>query len=204
MVLGTLAQGWGWHAQGIQAAIAVRDRDELQVRFPLVYHDAFNTAAKEHNVDINWAYAIARQESAFVPDARSPAGAMGVMQLLPSTAKSTARNVGVTLSADRQLFEPETNIRLGTAHLNELMQRFGHNRILATAAYNAGPGRVHQWMANGGDLLPYDIWIETVPFHETRNYIQNVMTFSVIYGYRRGKQPRVLVENEIACVCIKR
>lgn len=198
-----LVQQWGWHSQSMMGAIAAREWDDLQVRFPLVYQDVFQVFTRDYGLDINWVLALARQESAFVPDARSSKGALGVLQLLPATAKQTARSIGIGFKGSYELLDPETNIKLGTAHLRELLERFGNNRILATAAYNAGAGKVYQWLRDGGDQLPYDVWIETLPYYETRGYVQNVLTYSVIYGYRQGKKPRLLDEHEIACVCLK-
>ena len=198
-----LVQQWGWHSQSMMGAIAAREWDDLQVRFPLVYQDVFQVFTRDFGLDMNWVLALARQESAFVPDARSSKGALGVLQLLPATAKQTARSIGMGYKGSYELLDPETNIKLGTAHLRELLERFGNNRILATAAYNAGAGKVYQWLSDGGDQLAYDVWIETMPYYETRGYVQNVLTYSVIYGYRQGKKPRLLDEHEIACMCLK-
>ncbi len=198
-----LVQQWGWYSQSMMGAIAAREWDDLQVRFPLVYQDVFQVFTRDFGLDMNWVLALARQESAFVPDARSSKGALGVLQLLPSTARQTARSIGMGFKGSHELLDPETNIKLGTAHLRELLERFGNNRILATAAYNAGAGKVYQWLEEGGDQLPYDVWIETLPYYETRGYVQNVLTYSVIYGYRQGKKPRLLDEHEIACMCLR-
>lgn len=114
------------------------------------------------------------------------------MQLMPGTAKETARRYNIPLSSPQQALNPDTNIQLGTAYLNQMMKQFNGNRILATAAYNAGPGRVRQWLKNA-EYLPYDVWIETIPFDETRQYVQNVLTYSVIYG-EKLQTPTPLVE----------
>ncbi len=186
MAAGKLAQRWGWHRKGIQAMISARFWDDLQMRFPLAYQEHVQTAARETSVHPHLLFAIARQESAFIADARSPAGAMGLMQLMPATAKQTARRAGVPYrSAD--LLSPEKNIALGSRYLNELLTEFDGNRILATAAYNAGPYRVKQWLRDKEHKLPFDVWIETIPFRETRGYVQNVLSYSVIYGYRMGE-----------------
>ncbi len=202
LAVSNLVQQWGWYSQSIMGAIAAREWDDLQVRFPLVYQDAFTQHASSRNLDVNWVLALARQESAFVRDARSSKGALGLLQLLPTTAKETARSIGQGFHGAMDLLDPEINIRLGTAHLGELLGRFANNRILATAAYNAGTRKVRQWLANGGDRLSYDVWVETVPYYETRQYVQNVLAYSVIYGHRRGKNPRLLVDHEVACVCL--
>jgi soluble lytic murein transglycosylase len=116
---------------------------------------------------------------------------MGLMQLMPATARQTAKKIGVTYNY-WDLIKPEHNIRLGSSYLEELLDQFEGNPILATAAYNAGPHRVKQWLSGHAATTPYDIWIETIPFQETRGYVQNVLSFSVIYNYRLGNQSPML------------
>lgn len=198
MASGKLAQRWGWHRKGIQAMISARFWDDLQMRFPLAYQEHVQSAARETAIHPHLLFAIARQESAFMPHARSPAGAMGLMQLMPATAQQTARRAGVPYRR-ADLLSPEKNIALGSRYLNELLTEFGGNRILATAAYNAGPYRVKQWLRDKKHKLPYDVWIETIPFRETRGYVQNVLSYSVIYGYRMGeKRPFITPEEATA------
>ena len=107
------------------------------------------------------------------------------MQLMPSTAKAVARNLGTTYRNNRSLISPDLNIRLGTHYLGQMSRRYGNNRILASAAYNAGPGRVDRWL---DPSVPLDVWVETIPFRETRNYVRNVLMFAAIYQ-RRLNQP---------------
>lgn len=183
---GKLAERWGWHRNGIQAMISAQSWDDLQLRFPLAYQEQMTSAAKSTSITPHLLFAIARQESAFMPDARSPAGALGLMQLLPSTAQYTARRAGIPYQR-QALLSPETNIDLGSRYLHQLLNEFDGNRILATAAYNAGPTRVRQWLNAEQQKLPYDVWIETIPYRETRGYVQNVLAYSVIYGYRLGE-----------------
>ncbi|WP_286807417.1 transglycosylase SLT domain-containing protein [Marinimicrobium sp. UBA4209] len=198
MAAGKLAQRWGWHRKGIQAMISARFWDDLQMRFPLAYQEHVQAAARDTAIHPHLLFAIARQESAFMPHARSPAGAMGLMQLMPATAQQTARRAGVPYRR-ADLLSPEKNIALGSRYLNELLTEFGGNRILATAAYNAGPYRVKQWLREKTHKLPYDVWIETIPFRETRGYVQNVLSYSVIYGYRMGeKSPFITAEEASA------
>lgn len=191
LAAGTLAEQWGWYRKGIQAMIRARHWDDLQLRFPMAYEEEINTASLTTNIEPTFLYAIARQESAFAADAKSPSGAMGLMQLMPATAKRTAQEIGMTYRY-WDLINPSQNIQLGSSYLNGLLAQFNGNRVLAAAAYNAGPYRVKQWLENGDKQLPYDIWIETIPYRETRGYVQNVLSFSVIYGYRMGKQMPML------------
>jgi soluble lytic murein transglycosylase len=192
---GRLANRWGWHRQGIQAMVDAQHWDDLQVRFPLAYQEQVSQAAEATAINPLLLYAIARQESAFTPDARSPVGATGLMQLMPATAKQTARSSGLSFSP-ADLLQPEKNIALGSRYLNQLLGQFGGNRILAAAAYNAGPHRVRQWLTKEDAKLPYDIWIETIPFQETRGYVQNVLSFSVIYAYRTGAKHPLVTQDE--------
>lgn len=193
---GKLAESWGWHRNGIQAMIQASYWDDLQTRFPIAYREHVDVTAKETAISPHLLYAIARQESAFTPDARSSAGALGLMQLLPSTAKQTAHRSGMSFST-YDLLKPETNIALGGRYLGQLLNEFDGNRILAAAAYNAGPNRVKKWLnKDQSTQLPYDIWIETIPYRETRGYVQNVLAYSVIYGYRLGEKMPFITQGE--------
>lgn len=196
IIAGRLAEKWGWYRHGIQLMAEAQSWDELQVRFPVVYKDQVKKAAKQTAVNPLFIFAVARQESAFTPDAKSPAGAVGLMQLLPTTAKETAQKNGLSFSPN-DLILPEKNIALGSRYLNHLLGVFEGNRILAAAAYNAGPSRVKKWLNKEPNAqLPYDVWIETIPFKETRGYVQNVLSYSVIYAYRLGEETSFVTAAE--------
>lgn len=192
----TLAHQWGWHQQAIHTTLKAGHRDDLDVRFPLAYQADMLSSAKSSTINPEWLYAIARQESAFARDAYSSAGARGLLQLRPGTAKQVAKKQGIPY-LQRDLFQPEKNIKLGSNYLKSLLADFDGNRILATAAYNAGPHRVKKWLQRQQGSLPYDIWIETLPFYETRNYVQNVLAFSVIYGHRLGNNSPLIGQQEL-------
>lgn len=151
----------------------------------------------KHAVDTAYALAISRQESLFNPKALSPAGARGLMQIMPATGRVIASRQKMPHSNDK-LFNPAHNITLGTLYLQELLERFGGNYVLATAGYNAGPGRPTQWQGRngriGGDLYQTINWIEMIPFNETRNYVQRVLENQQVYRYllSEGKQPITL------------
>jgi soluble lytic murein transglycosylase len=117
------------------------------------------------------------------------------MQVMPATARETARRFGIPLNSTYQVLQPETNIQLGTAYLSQVSAQFDGNRILASAAYNAGPTRVRQWL-RGADHLEFDIWVENIPFDETRQYVQNVLTYSVIYGQKLNAPQQVVERHE--------
>jgi len=197
-----LADELGWHFTAITSAARVGAWDLVKARFPRPYAQTFKKLARKRNIDENWALAIARQESAFNPRARSRVGARGLMQLMPRTAVETARNHKVSYRSRNQLFNPATNISLGTAYLGDMLKKFNGNRALASAAYNAGPHRVSRWMKERG-TLPLDVWIESIPFKETRRYVKNVLTYRVIYQLDAGQRGRFMEKNEIARLSIK-
>ncbi|TAL03889.1 MAG: lytic transglycosylase domain-containing protein [Rhodospirillaceae bacterium] len=148
--------------------------------------------------------AITRQESNFDPNARSGAGAMGLMQLMPLTAKAMAKSNGVKFSGPKLIADPAYNLRLGALYLKTLVNSFGGSYLLAAAAYNAGPGRVHQWMREFGDPRdgqtdPID-WVEKIPFGETRAYVQRVLENMMIYRARLAKTRAIgqTLETELA------
>ncbi|RRJ84648.1 transglycosylase SLT domain-containing protein [Aestuariirhabdus litorea] len=192
-----IANDWQWFNQAIRSAISAQQWDDLELRFPLAFKENILRQSERNNLDSSWVFAVARQESAFMEDARSSAGALGLLQLMPSTARQVARQAKFTYHGKRDLLNPETNIQLGSRYLAQLLEQFGGNRVLATAAYNAGPSRVRQWLANTG-TLPFDIWIETIPFEETRQYVQNVLSFSLIYRDKLGANPQLLTMEEIS------
>lgn len=194
---GQLTRDWGWYNSGIQAMISGNLWNQLTVRFPLAYREHIDRAAQDTDLDPTLLYAIARQESAFDASALSPAGAMGLMQLMPRTASYTAKFANIPHSTRQDLLKPEHNVLLGSHYLNHLLEQFDGNRILAAAAYNAGPHRVNTWLNAQTNERPFDVWIETIPFRETRHYVQNVLAYSVIYGYRLGQPVAMVSEEEI-------
>lgn len=182
-----IAHREGWHFHAILALGRSRSWDYLDIRFPLPYRDLVTAKATQRQLDPAWVYAVVRQESAFAPDARSPKGALGLMQLLPSTARSVARSLKTRVS-NNDLFEADANISLGTAYLRRLMERFDGHSVLATASYNAGPHRISAWLPEGQEMAA-DLWIEDIPFHETRKYVQRVFSYTVIYQSFLGNRP---------------
>lgn len=196
-----LAHQWQWHHQAIMTAARATLWDDLELRFPTPDAELFSHHARKNQLDYPWVLAIARQESAFHPKARSRSGAMGLMQLMPATAKQAAGQAGIPLKSKEALFQPKINIALGATHLSWLAQRFSGSRILATAAYNAGSTPVKRWVAERGHL-PLDIWIETIPYDETRNYVQSVMAFRVIYSLLERQPMRMFSATEAASLSV--
>lgn len=191
-----LAQRWQWHNGVITSMISAGYWDDIDLRFPLAFKENFERHANKTGVPIHLLYAVARQESALAHDVNSPAGAKGLMQLMPATAKETARKNNVRYRGSHELHEPEMNITLGSRYYSEMLKCFDNNRILATAAYNAGPHRVDRWLKDTDNKLPFDAWIETIPYRETRNYVQNVLAFSMIYARHLNSQERILSAQE--------
>ncbi|MBN3560556.1 transglycosylase SLT domain-containing protein [Aliamphritea spongicola] len=187
----TLAHQWGWHDQAIRGAAKARVWDAIDIRFPAPYTKIFDKMAAELEIDTNWARAVARQESAYQVTVRSSAGARGLMQLMPKTAKQTAKRFDVKYKGVADLNRPVININLGSAYLAQMQKRFKGNQILATAAYNAGPHRVDQWLKARGHL-PMDIWVETIPFRETNKYVRNVIAYHAIYASIAGESKHSL------------
>ena len=105
------------------------------------------------------------------------------MQLMPATAKEVARRHNIRYKSRQQLFDPEKNINLGSRYFKDMMLRFDNNRILSIASYNAGPHRVSTWQEKTAGTLPYDVWIEVIPFNETRQYVQNVLAYTLIFAH---------------------
>lgn len=188
-----LAANWGWHDQAIFTLARSGFWDDLTLRFPVEHLDLIEKYAAANDLQIPWVLALMRQESAFAEDAHSPAGARGLMQLMPATARQVAKRLGRSRPKGTALFRPETNIPLGTAYLSEIYRRLGHHPVLATAAYNAGPHRVARWLPD--HTLDADIWVETIPFRETRTYVQRVMAYAVIYEKRLGRKPGSIVQR---------
>jgi soluble lytic murein transglycosylase len=182
-VAAALANQRGWYDR---AVFALSSGDALRLydlRFPLASQDGLVPQAEAAGIDPAWAYGILRAESAWMSDARSGADARGLMQLLPDTGALVARRNGMPWGGGDTLYDPATNIALGTRYLAHMAERFNGSPWLASAAYNAGPNRVDQWLVARGTLAP-DVFIASMPFKETREYVARVMAFSVIYDWR--------------------
>lgn len=190
-IAAALAHEWGWYDRVIFALGQARAWDDLKLRFPLAHQELVEEHAEREQISPAWAFAVIRQESAFTPDIRSHAGAIGLMQLMPATARHVARNLNLHLPSRHDLTEPPTNIQLGVAYLNEVKGEFGGHPVLSTAAYNAGVSRVRDWLREDR-AVPADLWIETLPYAETRKYLRRVLTYTVIYERRLGLTGRSL------------
>ncbi|MDI4639243.1 MULTISPECIES: transglycosylase SLT domain-containing protein [Halomonadaceae] len=169
----------GWHARAVQTTIAAGLWDALDWRFPEAYRDDFLQWGNRRGVDPYLLMAIARRESAYNPTVVSPAGARGLMQLMPATARHVSRQLGLEDPGLYGVLQPEINIRLGSRYIQDMIERYRGNRLAATAAYNAGPNRVDRWLKDAP--REFDLFVESIPFHETRQYVQAVMAYRVIF-----------------------
>ncbi len=186
-----------WWDLSVQATIAGKLWDQLEERFPLAYNDLFARYISGKDIPQSYAMAIARQESAWNPKVRSPVGASGLMQIMPGTATHTVSMFSIPgYSGPSQLLDPETNINIGTSYLQYVYQQFGNNRIYASAAYNAGPGRVRTWQGNSAGRIDAVAFVESIPFSETRGYVKNVLSYDAYYRYFMGKQDNLLSDAE--------
>lgn len=178
-----LTTSWGWHDRAIFALGRAKSYDDLSLRFPLLHEVELRQEAERHNLDLGWVFATVRAESAFMENARSPAGALGLMQLMPAVGRSKARALKLRNYSTAKLLEAGTNIRLGSAYLVDLYQDFNGNVALATGAYNAGPHRVRTWLKRR-DCGEPDVWIELIPFQETRRHVKRVLFYAAVYTWR--------------------
>ncbi len=185
-VAAALAVEEGWSDMAIFALGNSGDMRWYAWRFPLDYAGPVESQARERKLDPAWVLGLMRSESAMAEDALSPAGAMGLMQIMPKTAKQLAGRHTISYSGPQQLMQARENIELGTTYLRELLDRFGENQVLASGAYNAGPNAVERWMKSRRTDDP-TIWVETLPYFETRDYIPRVLAFATIYDWRLAK-----------------
>ncbi len=187
LVAAKLANEIGWFDRAIFTLSQVGYMDDVDLRFPLAFSEEINELATKHEINPAWAFAITRRESSFMSDAHSAAGAKGLMQVMPGTAKLLTRRKKIS---SQYLLDSTNNINLGTKYLKNLLDRHQGNQVLATAAYNAGPYRVKKWLKSAGSL-PADIWIETIPFHETREYVKSVLAYEQIYQQKAGQESSI-------------
>ncbi len=163
---------------------------DLTQRYPIPYDDIMKTATGPMGLDKAWVYGLIRQESRFIRSARSQVGASGLMQIMPGTATYVARKIGMAGFTLSSLNDIKINITLGTQYLNMVLANLGGSQILATAAYNAGPGRPRQWRSTLSKPVEGAIFAETIPFTETRTYVKNVMANATWYAAMFENKPQ--------------
>lgn len=186
-----------WADLSVQATITAKLWDHLEERFPMAWPQQFRQATEDKGISQSYAMAIARQESAWNPKAQSPVGASGLMQVMPKTAEHTAQMFNLSNYVNSsQLLDPITNIQIGTSYLEYVYQSLGRNRILSSAAYNAGPSRVTTWLGNTGGRVDAVAFIESIPFSETRGYVKNVLAYDAYYRYFMKRPTKILTDAE--------
>ena len=212
IALSQYANQQNWFDLGVDGSIIAKAFDHIQLRLPIAYSHYYDIALKPRSLTLSkrkpqasqnatsisktFAMAISRQESAWNPQAQSSANARGLMQLLPSTAKVTASHAKLPYTDDAELFKPLNNILLGTAYLAELNAKYPNNRILIASAYNAGAHRVEKWLARANGKLEMDEFVASIPFYETRGYVQNVLTYDFYYQRLQNKEDPQTFSNE--------
>ncbi len=188
------ARSLGLWDRAINTAERTRAAHDFGLRFLAPYQAVFEQHARDQSLVSSWVLGVARQESRFIADIRSSAGAVGLMQLMPATARLVARRIGL---AAPDLTDPQTNVRLGTSYLRQVLDRLDSQPLLASAGYNAGPGRAERWRA--ARPLEGAIYAETIPFNETRDYVKRVLANTVWYAQVLG-QPAISLKSLLATV----
>jgi soluble lytic murein transglycosylase len=174
----------------INTSERTRDVIDFEQRFPLPLREIVVRRANEIRLDPAYVYGLIRQESRFIMDARSGVGASGLMQVMPATAKWTAKKIGLTSFTPDQITDREVNVAIGTGYLKLVLDDFEGSMAMAAAAYNAGPNRPRNW--RNGPVLDAAIWAENVPFHETRDYVKKVLSNTTNYAAILTRQPQSL------------
>lgn len=180
---------WGWLSQSVRMSFKLNHKDDLGLRYPMKYQQVIAKHAAKHKVPQPLIYAIIRQESLFTVKIRSHAGAIGLMQLMPKTAHITSKQYKIPYKGADSLKHAKTNLKLGIAHLHRLNLELNKHPLLIIASYNAGKRAVRRWIPNNRQGLDGEIWIEMVPYKETRRYLRHVVANYVIYQHRLGLKP---------------
>jgi len=192
-----LARRMEWYDRAINTAERTRELHDFELRFVAPYRELAQKAARENEIDEAWVFGLMRQESRFINVARSSVGASGLMQIMPATARWIAQRLGIKRFHPKEMQNPAKNIQFGAYYLKHVQTSLGGSPVLATAAYNAGPGRAQRWR----DTRPMEaaVYIESIPFAETRDYVKKVMSNAMYYAARFG-QPSVLLKDRLGTV----
>mgnify|MGYP001411059067 FL=1 len=171
--------------RAINTAERTRDVHDFSMRYLAPYRDVMKEFVSQQQLDEAWVYGLIRQESRFIVDVKSSAGAAGLMQLMPATARWVAQKIGLKDYRWTRVSEVETNLNLGTWYLRHVLDTLDNHPVLASAAYNAGPGRARAWRADAP--MEAAIYAETIPFNETRDYVKKVMSNASYYSQQFGQ-----------------
>lgn len=197
MIAAKLAQLWHWDQIAITTLVKADYWDDLGLRFPVYYSNQVHNNAERQNLDPAIVFGLIRQESIFNKDAESTVGARGLMQVMPRTGMQIAKDLKEKWQSEQSLFNPDVNVRYGAFYYKQLLKQFHGHFALAIAAYNAGSGRVSKWLPSV-ESVPADIWIETIPFKETRKYVTSVLSYAIIYQQliqRKGLKMKELMHD---------
>lgn len=190
-----LSQEENWYDRAVfSIGNTPTDLQYYSLRFPLHHERHLREQAKINSLDPSWVAGQTRAESIFMPRARSAADARGMMQILPGTGAQVSARLGIPWRGGESLYEPETNITLGTAYMRQMLDRYDGFPYLAIAAYNAGPAPISRWK-EARPSLETDFWIETIPYKETRDYVSRVLAFSVVYDWRLNRSATSLTDR---------
>ena len=182
-----LAARWGWYAQAIATLAQTGEFDDVKLRYPRPFLDTVDEASSLAHLPPDWILAVMRQESLFRKDAVSRADARGIMQMQPGTAVAVARRWHIAVPGRDDLFNPAVAIPLGAAHLRDLLDRYSGQLTLSLAAYNAGPAAVAHWLPHAA--MDADVWIENIPYNETRGYVQHILEHIIAFAWVRDAEP---------------
>lgn len=204
LIASEIASRHAMYDRSINAADRTLLLHDFNLRYPAPYRDSLQGHLQENNLEEAWVYGLMRQESRFVTQAKSTAGAAGLMQVMPATARWIAQRLGMKDYRKELISQLDTNIKLGTYYMKNVLSTFGNNPVLASAAYNAGPGRARQWLAD--KPLEGAIYVESIPFDETRDYVKKVMSNTVYYAKLFGhaapsmKQRMGMIEDRAVAI----
>jgi peptidoglycan lytic transglycosylase len=176
-----LAALWGWYDVAVATATRQQIFNDYELLYPRPFGDLVEAGARRNALDAPLLYGLIRQESLFRVDAGSAAGALGLTQLRPETARRIAQSAGRAVPLRADLFDPQVNIELGATHLRNLIDEFDGQLVVALAAYNAGAGAAERWLPR--TPIAADVWVENIPYNETREYVQRVLWHSVVFGW---------------------
>lgn len=185
-----LASSWNWHISAIRTVAKTKHRSDYNLRFPMPYRQKVMMHATAKQLDPSIVYGVMRRESLFDPRAKSSAGALGLMQLMPATARSVAKGLGLKRPRQSDILKIENNINFGTQYFRTVLNQFGNNISLAAAAYNAGPSNVKRWLPSG-KTMPADLWVALVPYKETRHYVEAVLAYATVFDTFLDKDVRI-------------
>ena len=189
-----LARQMEWYDRAIDTAERTRELHDFELRFLAPYRELARQAASDNQIDEAWVFGLMRQESRFINVARSNVGAAGLMQIMPATARWIAQRLGIKRFDTNEMQDPARNIQFGSYYLKHVQTSLDGSPVLATAAYNAGPGRAQRWRSS--QPMEAAVYIESIPFTETRDYVKKVMSNAMYYATRFG-QPSVLLKDRL-------